>query len=414
MLKDGRPESRVYWGSDDSQTPILHVDMDSFYASVEVAEAPQLRGLPVIVGGSSARGVVTAATYEARAFGVRAGIPGARARSLCPHGIFLPGRRELYKKYSKKVMELLSEITPNLEPLSIDEAFLDVAGSFRRLGSPTKIAELIRKTVWEELSLPSSVGIAASKSVAKIASNYAKPNGLLLIPKDQSVPFLHSLPVSALWGVGKRTGEELASRGIRTVAQLAHTEQSLLEAWLGAASAKHLYSLAWAKDDREVGPREREKSISTERTFSTNLTAREQVAAFILEASHECAARLRSGGFVGWTVTLKLREKNFRTITRSKTLLGPTDLGRTIADAAIALLDAEPIPAGGVRLAGVGVSSLVEESSGVPIFLDHDPRPRATEIVMDEAQSKYGKNALLPASLINRGPKSDRLNKSTR
>ena len=211
------------WGSDDSATPILHVDMDSFFAQVEMREDPSLVGRPIIVGGTSGRGVVTSATYEARALGVRAGMPTSRARALCPTAAFIPGSHSLYRRYSRQVMEILATVTPDLEQVSIDEAFLDVSGARRRLGPPTRIARLIRSRIRESVGLPASVGIAATKSVAKIASSHAKPDGLLLIPAPATVDFLHGLPVGALWGVGGRTGAVLDREGIDTIGDLART-----------------------------------------------------------------------------------------------------------------------------------------------------------------------------------------------
>lgn len=390
------------WGIDDSNTPILHVDMDSFFAAVEQVEDPTLLGKPLIVGGVGNRGVVTSATYEARAYGVKAGMPMGRARSLCPTALVLPGRHSLYSEYSRKVMAILSTVTVAFEPISIDEAFLDVSGARRRLGSPVDIAQQLREQVRQELGLPASVGIAATKSVAKIASAHAKPNGWLLIPKEQTVPFLHALPIGALWGVGKQTEKVLTTRGIDTVAQLAHTDVKELRRWLGDASAFHLHSLAWGIDDREVGPREREKSISTERTFGANITRRADLETFILDASHQCARRLRKAELMGWTVTLKLRDEKFQTITRSRTLIAPTDVGRVIAEAALDLSRQLPLPRGGIRLAGVGVSSLVGEGDGVPALLDEDPRDRSAELAMDRATERFGAGALRPASLLGR------------
>ena len=208
------------WGSDDSATPILHVDMDSFYAQVEMREDPSLVGRPIIVGGTSGRGVVTSATYEARALGVRAGMPTSRARALCPSAALIPGNFAAYQRYSREVMRILGTVTPDLEQVSIDEAFLDVSGARRRLGSPLEIATLIRSRIRESVGLPASVGIASTKSVAKIASSHAKPDGLLLIPHEATVEFLHGLPVGALWGVGGRTGAVLEREGIRSATWL--------------------------------------------------------------------------------------------------------------------------------------------------------------------------------------------------
>ena len=287
------------WGSDDSATPILHVDMDSFFAQVEMREDPSLIGRPIVVGGTSGRGVVTSATYEARALGVRAGMPTSRARALCPTAAFIPGNHALYRHYSHQVMGILATITPALEQVSIDEAFLDVAGSRRRLGSPTHIARLIRTRIREAVGLPASVGIAATKSVAKIASSHAKPDGLLLIPKDAAVEFLHGLPVGALWGVGGRTGAILDREGIDTIGDLAHTPITRLTKLLGLASAHHLHDLSWGIDPRAVSTSRPEKSIGMERTFEDDVRSRTQIEHFILAASHDCARRLRSGGVVG-------------------------------------------------------------------------------------------------------------------
>lgn len=400
------------WGNDDSNTPILHVDMDSFFAAVELLEHPELVGKPVIVGGVGNRGVVTSATYEARAFGVRAGQPINQARRMAPTAIVLPVQHGLYSEYSKKVMELLSRITPDLEPVSIDEAFLDVSGSVRRLGTPVQIGQQIRTQIREELGLPASVGIASTKSVAKIASAHAKPDGLLLVPKERTTDFLHGLPVGAIWGVGRRTGELLTQRGIETVGDLANTDLALLSRWVGEASARHLHDLSWGRDLRPVAPRAREKSISSERTFEQNVVSKKELDRFVLSASHQCARRLREGGFLAWTVTLKLRNADFKTITRSKTLTAPTDVGSVVASAAADLLDHEGIPRGGARLAGVGVSGLVDQESGIPVLLDEDPRRREAEQVMDRAAERYGPDSLIPATLLKRAngltaPESD-------
>ncbi len=388
------------WGSDDSGTPILHVDMDSFFAAVEVLEDPELEGKPVIVGGLGNRGVVTSATYPAREKGVRAGQPMRQARSRCPEAVVVPGRHGLYREYSKRVMALLGQITDVVEPLSIDEAFLDVSGARRRLGPPVHVANLLRRRMRQEIGLPISVGIASTKSVAKIASAHAKPDGVLLIPAEQTVTFLHSLPIGALWGVGRQTESMLKVRGIDTIGQLAHTDISVLSRWIGETGAYRMHDLAWGRDDRSVGPRPREKSISTERTFGENLIDRSDLERFVLYAAHQCARRLREAELLGWTVTLKLRDAKFATITRSKTLVAPTDVGRVIAQAAHELLRRERIPQGGIRLAGVGVSGLASDESGVPVLLDEDPRDRNTELVMDLVSRRFGADVLKPASLI--------------
>ena len=396
-----RPAKRGFpLGDNDRDAPILHVDMDSFYASVEVVEDPSLAGKPVVVGGRSARGVVTAATYEARAYGIRAGMPSMRARALCPNAVFLPGRRDLYLDYSQRVMNLLTTFTPLVEPISIDEAFLDVSGAGRLLGSPVEVAKQLRREVRAQTGLPASVGVSSTKTIAKIASGKAKPDGLFLVPADRAVEFLQSLDVGDLPGVGARTEETLRGRGINTVRDLARASRRNLSAWLGEASAHRLIALAWNKDRDPVGPKEREKSVSTERTFETNVTSSEDLKKQILHASHQCGTRLRKAGLVGWTVTLKLKDPRFVTRTRSKTLLAPTDVGGKIAEVASELLDAERLPPGGVRLLGVGVSGLVGEEEGVATLLDHDPRPRAAEQVMDLARQRFGEEALKPATLL--------------
>ena len=335
------------WGSDDSATPILHVDMDSFFAQVEMREDPSLVGRPIIVGGTSGRGVVTSATYEARALGVRAGMPTSRARALCPHAAFVPGSHGLYRRYSQEVMRILATITPALEQVSIDEAFLDVSGARRRLGSPLTIATLIRSRIRESVGLPASVGIASTKSVAKIASSHAKPDGLLLIPHQATVDFLHGLPVGALWGVGGRTAAVLDREGIDTIGDLAHAPIARLTKLLGVAAAHHLHDLAWGIDPRAVSPARAEKSVGMERTFEEDVRSRVQIEEFILAASHDCARRLRAGGVVGWTVGIKMRGADFHTITRSVSLVAPTDTGRDIAKAARELFSREDMPIGG-------------------------------------------------------------------
>lgn len=390
------------WGSDDSATPILHVDMDSFYAQVEMREDPSLVGRPIIVGGTSGRGVVTSATYEARALGVRAGMPTSRARALCPSAALIPGNFAAYQRYSREVMRILGTVTPDLEQVSIDEAFLDVSGARRRLGSPLEIATLIRSRIRESVGLPASVGIASTKSVAKIASSHAKPDGLLLIPHEATVEFLHGLPVGALWGVGGRTGAVLEREGIDTIGDLAHAPLARLTKLLGLASAHHLHDLAWGIDPRTVSPVRAEKSVGMERTFEDDVCSRAQIEEFILAASHDCARRLRAGGVVGWTVAIKMRGADFHTITRSVSLVAPTDTGRDIARAARELFSRENMPIGGVRLFGVRVEGLQSRSGGVAVTLDRDERPAASERAMDQIRTRFGAGALAPATLLGK------------
>lgn len=393
--------ARRDWGHDDTGADVLHVDMDSFFASVEIVEDPSLADRPLIVGGLGPRGVVTSATYPARARGVRAGMPTGRARALCPAARVVQGRHGVYGEYSRRVMEVLASVTPDLEQVSIDEAFLDVSGARRRLGSAVGIARGIRRRIRDEIGLPASVGIATTKSVAKIASSQAKPDGLLLIPADATVDFLHGLPVGALWGVGGRTGEVLDREGIVTVGDLAHTDLKRLVRLVGQASGHHLHDLAWGIDRRRVRPGREEKSIGTESTFSEDVVDRHALERFILRASHQCAARLRASGTVAWTVVVKLRGADFTTLTRSVTLPAPTDVGREVARVAGEIFARETLPTGGVRLLGVRVENLQRRSDGVAVTLDEDGRPLAAERAMDAVRERFGRSAVGPASLLD-------------
>ncbi|QWW18949.1 DNA polymerase IV [Schaalia sp. 19OD2882] len=395
------PRARRNWGDDDSATPILHVDMDSFFAQVEMLEDPSLRGRPLIVGGTGNRGVVTSATYEVRELGVRAGMPTARARALCPQATVVPSSRGAYQRWSRRVMGILADVTPAVEQVSIDEAFMDVGGARLRLGGATSIARLLRERIRQETGLPASVGVACNKSVAKIASSHAKPDGMLLVPASATTDFLHGLPVGALWGVGGRTEEVLTREGIVTVGDLARTPMVRLVRVLGSAHAHHLHDLSMGVDPRPVRSGREDKSVGTERTFEEDVRSREDLEHFVLDASHSCVRRLRRAGMVGRTVVLKMRSGDFHTITRSLTLREPTDVGRVVAQAARTLLDREAIPATGVRLLGVRVEGLSSREDGVLVALDEDGRPLAAERAMDEIAARFGPGALRPATLVD-------------
>nr|NLD39759.1 DNA polymerase IV [Actinomycetales bacterium] len=387
------------WGGDDGGATILHVDMDAFFASVEVLDDPSLRGRPVIVGGRE-RGVVASASYEARAVGVHSAMPTARALRLCPDAVLIPGRHERYREISRAVMALLGSVTPALEQLSIDEAFLDISGAQLRLGRPTAIAELIRERIRDEVGVPSSVGIAGSKHVAKLASGFAKPDGLLLVPVAATVPFLHSLPVGAMWGVGEKTREQLADKGVRTVAQLVTVPEHALGRWVGQSLAARLLQLAWGRDDREVTPGRVEKSISTESTFREDSWDRAELERVVLRQSHECAARLRAAGLVCTRVTLKVRHSDFATITRARSLAAPTHLAADIAEAARSLLS-EVSLRGGVRLLGVRTDGFVEAAAaGWQATLDESEARLAAEQAMDAVHHRFGRATITPASLL--------------
>lgn len=388
------------WGSDNSRTDILHVDMDAFFVEAEILRNPSLRGKPVIVGGSGNRGVVSSASYEARARGVRAAMPVSQAKRLCPEAIVVSSGHGYYASLSRKVMSLLGEITAVMEQISIDEAFLDVSGARRRLGSPVQIARLLRGRIRSELSLPASVGIGCNKLIAKIASAHAKPDGILLVPDTKTLEFLHMLPVGAIPGIGQAAGKKLESKGIETVRQLADLSISQMNSLFGKAMGVRLYQMVRGQDSRPVGAEPKEKSIGTETTFSLDVHSRQEIASTLLSQAHQCAARLRANNLLAANVTIKLRAADFRTWTRSRTLLQPTDVARDIAQAALGLFAKEKMPHGGIRLVGVTTKDLSAPSSGVQMSWGSDGRGRAAEIAMDKIHQKFGDISLLPATLV--------------
>jgi DNA polymerase-4 len=388
--------------ADDADCRILHVDMDAFYASVELRDRPELRGRPAIVGGLGPRSVVLSATYEARAFGVRSAMPVGRARGLCPHAVFIPPRHDLYAEVSREVMAIFRAITPEVEPLSLDEAFLDVSGAVRRLGPPRAIAELIRAQVLEQQSITCSVGVAPVKFVAKIASARCKPDGLLVIPADGLLDFLHPLPVGALWGVGAHAEQVLGRLGLRTVGDIAHVPQATLRRELGAAG-EHLWALAWGRDERRVSPVREEKSVGAEETFPTDVDDPEVIKRELLRLSGRTARALRGAGCVARTVTVKLRLASFRTITRSRTLAEPTDVAREIYAAACQLYEGSGLGAGArLRLVGVRATGL-RPAEGAARQLAFDDRPvgwREAEQAVDKIARRFGTDAVRPAALL--------------
>jgi len=393
--------ARRDWGDDDSGAPILHVDMDAFFASVELIDRPELRGAPVIVGGQH-RGVVLAATYEARACGVHSAMPMTRARVLCPQAVVISPDHHRYRDVSRAVMAILAEITPVLEPVSIDEAFLDVSGARRRLGPPAEIARRLRERIAAELHVPASVGVAATKFVAKLASSHAKPDGLLVIPAPATVPFLHSLPVGALWGVGERTAERLSRLAIETVADLAHTPLPTLQQAVGRAGGQRLHDLSWGRDPRPVEPVRREKSIGHEQTFATNLSDRAELAAVLLDQAHRCAARLRTGELLAGGVAIKVRHADFTTLTRSRALEAPSDVAHQLYLTARELLAGMDVPREGVRLLGLRCESLSDAATtAVQVRLDEDDTGRRqAERAMDDIRQRYGVGSLTVGSLV--------------
>jgi DNA polymerase-4 len=390
---------------DDTGCHILHVDMDAFYASVELRDRPELKGTPVIVGGTKGRGVVLSATYEARAFGVHSAMPMGRAARLCPRAVVIPPRHGLYGAVSKEVMAVFRAITPLVEPLALDEAFLDVSGALRRLRrGPAEIGQLIRAQISEQQNITCSVGVATSKFIAKLASVHCKPDGLLVIPADGVLDFLHPLPVSALWGVGQQTGQVLSRLGLRTVADIAHTPIESLERELGPAAAAHLSALAAGRDERGVTPHAREKSIGAEETFATDIADPELIRRELLRLSGRTARGLRGAGCSARTIVVKLRLANFKTITRSRTLPEPTDVAQQIYAVACELYAAAGLDAGArLRLVGVRANGLVPASTAVT-QLSFDDRPvswRDAERAVDRIAGRFGADAVRPAALVD-------------
>ncbi|WP_380175157.1 DNA polymerase IV [Kineococcus sp. DHX-1] len=400
-----RPDPSTGWGLDDDDTgcTVLHVDMDAFYASVELLRRPDLVGTPVIVGGGD-RGVVLSATYEARRYGVHAAMPMARARRLCPTATVLVPHHEDYSRISAGVMEAFRSVTPVVEPLSLDEAFLDVSGAVRRLGSPARIGQLLRDRVADEQGITCSVGVASTKFVAKLASGGAKPDGLLVVPHAQTVAFLHALPVEALWGVGERTAEALGRLGLRTVADIAHTPVTTLVRGLGEATGRHLHALAWGRDERRVVASVPERSIGSEETFPRDVDDPRYVHRELLRLAERTASRARAQGMAGRTVVLKVRFADFTTITRSRTLRERTDVTREIHATARDLFDALALDRARLRLVGVRLEGLAD-SATAPRQLVLGERAhgwRDADGAVDRAGARFGAGSVRPATLLAR------------
>jgi DNA polymerase-4 len=391
---------------------VLHVDMDAFYASVEMCERPELAGQPVVVAGGSGqvweRGVVLSASYPARAYGVRSAMPVAQARRLCPHAHFVPPRFPRYQQVSRAVLALLRQITPLVEPLSLDEAFLDVGGSLRRLGmSPAGIAEWIRGQVFDAHQLNCSVGVAPNMFLAKLASRLCKPDGLLVVPTGEVLEFLHPLPVSALWGVGRHTAAALRRLGCRTVADVAGTPLPVLRRVVGVACAQQLHELSHGRDPRRVRPDAPAKSVGAEQTFATDVGEPTALRRELLRLVEQCTAALRARGLRGRSVVVKIRYPDFTTITRSRSLASPTDCTREVYPVAAGLLDAH-LPRGmAVRLLGVRVGQLSADAATRPLRFSglaggwDQAGWTELERVADAARARYGSAAVRPATLIN-------------
>jgi DNA polymerase-4 len=384
---------------------ILHVDLDAFFASVEQLADPSIRGRPVVVGGLGGRGVVAAASYEARRFGIHSAMPMARARRACPDAVFLSPRFDAYSAASKDVMAILRSVTPLVEPISMDEAFLDVRGARRLLGDGPTIAAKLRERIKAETGLTASVGVASTKMLAKIVSDLAKPDGMVVVEPGRELEILHPLPVERLWGVGPATQRRLARYGVVTIGDLAALPEATVVSTLGVAQGKHLHALAWNRDDRDVEPEREVKSIGHEETFPRDLHERAALEHEIVRLSDKVASRLRAAARVARTVQLKLRYSDFTTITRSRTLAEPTDLALELARTATVLLHDVDLGTG-IRLLGVSAQQL-EPADAVQAALpldataptgasDHDQRSRL-ERTVDEVRDRYGDGAVVPA-----------------
>jgi DNA polymerase-4 len=395
-------DDRFGAAADDSGCPILHVDMDAFFAAVEVRRRLELRDRPVVVGGIGPRGVVSSASYEARAYGIRSAMPTARARALCPGAVFLPPDFAEYAAASRAVMGIFRDVTPLVEPLSLDEAFLDVGGARRLFGRPATIGAQIRRRVAEQEGLTCSVGVAPTKFVAKLGSTRAKPDGLMVIPAGLVLDFLHPLPVAALWGVGERAAEALVRLGLATVGDLAHAPAGMVRAAVGEAAATHLQELAWGRDPRPVAPEQVDKSVGAEVTFDADVADPQVVRRALLALADKVGVRLRRAGQVGRTVSIKVRLADFRTISRSRTFGSGTDVAREIFDVAWALYDGLR-PGERIRLVGVRVEGLADAASAPrqPTLDAPEHGWREAEAASDAAAARFGRNVVRPASLLS-------------
>jgi DNA polymerase-4 len=381
--------------------PILHVDLDAFFASVEQLKDPSLAGKPVVVGGTGSRGVVSTASYEARRFGIHSAMPIIRARRLCPGATFLAPDFESYSAYSNRFREILLSYTPLVEPISLDEAFLDVGGATMLFGEPPNIGAQIRARVREELGLTCSAGVAPNKFVAKVASDEAKPDGLLVIRSGEVRPFLEPLAVGKLWGAGEKTVEALSRLSIRTVGDVLATPSAVLARLVGGFQAAHLLRLSEGEDDRRVIPYEAPKSVGHEETFERDIDDEGELLREVLALSHRVAARLRRSGYRARTVTLKIRLASFTTMTRSKTLSMPTDVASEIYAIAKDLFGAARGPDRRVRLLGVAATGLAAAGEEQLAFLRSD-RWGDVERAMDRIDERFGKDSAFPATLLDR------------
>lgn len=382
-----------------AQATILHVDMDAFYASVAELDNPQYKGKALVVG-AGVRGVVLSANYEARKFGIRAAMPVGRAKRMAPHAIFIAPEHHRYAEISERVMTIFNSFTPLVEPISLDEAFLDVTGSQKLFGDGREIAAKIRAQVEQEEGITCSVGIAQSKFIAKLASQHCKPNGMLEIKSDRILEFLHPLPVRALWGVGPKTAESLDRLGLHTVADIANTPRSTLVRALGDATGESLYELAWGRDYRNVIPDEPEKSIGNEETFARDIDSPEEILAEFLRMAEKATARLRERGLFAKTVTMKIKFADFTTLSRAKTVPIGIDGTHETYEIVKKLYLALNNEGARIRLVGVSLSNLLDEA---PVQLELGARERGwrdADTAIDKAKARFGGGSVRPGRLI--------------
>lgn len=380
-------------------TVILHVDMDAFYASVAELDHPEYKGKALVVG-AGARGVVLSANYEARKFGIRAAMPVGRARRMAPHAIFIAPEHHRYSEISERVMAIFHSYTPLVEPISLDEAFLDVTGSQKLFGTGREIAAKIREQVEKEEGITCSVGLAQSKFIAKLASQHCKPNGMLEIKSDRILEFLHPLPVRAIWGVGPKTAESLERLGLHTVSDIAHTPRATLIRALGESTGASLYELAWGRDYRDVIPDEPEKSIGNEETFSEDLDNPEEILREFLRMTEKATARLRERSLFAKTISIKIKFADFSSLTRSKTVPIAIDNTHDTYEVVKALYLALRNDGARIRLVGVAFSQLQE---GAPVQLELGARERGwreADTAIDRAQARFGRGSVRPGRLI--------------
>ena len=409
MGKQDGPGRLVTVGDvDDSATPFLHLDMDAFFASVEELDDPSIVGQPVIVGGTAGRGVVSAANYVARSYGVNSAMPMSLAMRRCPNAIVRRPRFDRYSDISEQVFAILHDVTPKVQPLSIDEAFLDVSGARALLGRPLDIAVAIRERVRVEVGLVASIGVASSMFVSKVAGSRAKPDGLLVVPAAETVDFLAPLPISVLWGVGAVTAKRLQSFGLSSVGDVQRSEMDSLVAILGDRLAHHLHNLAMGIDERTIDDRSSERSIGRSNTFGTDLTDVADMHREVLRMATDVAARSRTRNFLAHTVTVTVRLDDWSTVTRSHTFTDPTHATKLVATEAVRLFDRVERHGHPVRLIGVRLENLVGEGDLGLLWEDEDDGHDIDDIV-DAVAGRFGFGTVQPASLVRkrRTPKPD-------